>query len=61
MNATQERASKRPVVFITGANGFIGRALGAYFSDKGFAVRGVDRMTIRTCWMSAHTEEGDLR
>src|SRR3984957_21057085 len=43
MNATQERASKRPVAFITGANGFIGRALGAYFSDKGFAVRGVDR------------------
>ena len=36
-------ASKRPVVFITGANGFIGRALGAYFGDKGFAVRGVDR------------------
>ena len=43
MNATQECASKRPVVFITGANGFIGRALGAYFSDKGFAVCGVDR------------------
>ena len=43
MNATIERAGDRPVVFITGANGFIGRALGAYFSGHGFGVRGVDR------------------
>ena len=43
MNATSERAGHRPVVFITGANGFIGRALGVYFSVNGYAVRGIDR------------------
>jgi nucleoside-diphosphate-sugar epimerase len=30
-------------VFITGANGFIGRALAARFDDAGYSVRGVDR------------------
>lgn len=30
-------------VFITGANGFIGRALVVHFQEKGYAVRGVDR------------------
>lgn len=33
-----------PVAFITGANGFIGRALAAHFGAAGWSVRGVDRV-----------------
>ncbi len=36
-------AHEQPVVFITGANGFIGRTLGDYFGGRGYAVRGIDR------------------
>ncbi len=35
-------AMSRPSVFITGANGFIGRSLGAHFAENGYDVRGVD-------------------
>ena len=44
MNAIAERLGHGPAVFVTGANGFIGRALGAYFGARGYAVRGVDRI-----------------